>query len=181
MRQSRWEEDVLINNHTSVWGSWWSDGRWGYACCHSLVKNSVCTGEAGKRAVDESTASAVPAEEGQQPKSLVAQKAEQEAAKTEVQRLEEARQKAVQKDAKLREALVEEDRRARRGDADEDGHDDDDDRGTTKKRKYHSFSAGSSEITDEQLEAYKLKRIHREDPMKDFLTEEDGNSSSSKR
>lgn len=49
-RRSRWEEDVLVNNHTSVWGSWWHDGHWGYACCHSLVKNSICTGEAGKQA-----------------------------------------------------------------------------------------------------------------------------------
>ncbi|KAJ9618302.1 mRNA splicing protein [Taxawa tesnikishii (nom. ined.)] len=46
-------EDVLINNHTSVWGSWWRDFKWGYACCHSTVKNSFCTGEAGKQAFEE--------------------------------------------------------------------------------------------------------------------------------
>ena len=32
----------------SVWGSFWDSGRWGYDCCHSFVKNSYCTGEAGK-------------------------------------------------------------------------------------------------------------------------------------
>jgi pre-mRNA-processing factor SLU7 len=50
--RSRYEEDVLNNNHTAVWGSWWHDGTWGYACCHSLVKNSYCTGaaEGGLRA-----------------------------------------------------------------------------------------------------------------------------------
>lgn len=42
--QSRYEEDVLINNHPSVWGSWWQDGTWGYACCHQTIKNSYCTG-----------------------------------------------------------------------------------------------------------------------------------------
>ena len=26
--RSRYEEDVLINNHTAVWGSWWHDGQW---------------------------------------------------------------------------------------------------------------------------------------------------------
>jgi hypothetical protein len=26
--KSRYEEDVLINNHTAVWGSWWADGQW---------------------------------------------------------------------------------------------------------------------------------------------------------
>ncbi|KAK9767928.1 mRNA splicing protein [Basidiobolus ranarum] len=40
--KSKYEEDVYINNHTSVWGSYWEDGRWGYKCCHSSVKNSYC-------------------------------------------------------------------------------------------------------------------------------------------
>lgn len=51
--KSKYPEDVLINNHTSVWGSWWSDFKWGYACCHSTVKNSYCTGEMGKQAAKE--------------------------------------------------------------------------------------------------------------------------------
>jgi pre-mRNA-processing factor SLU7 len=50
--KSKYPEDVLLNNHTSVWGSWWSDFRWGYACCHSFIKNSYCTGEEGKRAFE---------------------------------------------------------------------------------------------------------------------------------
>lgn len=48
--KSRYEEDVYINNHTTVWGSFWKDGQWGYKCCHSTIKNSFCTGEAGKAA-----------------------------------------------------------------------------------------------------------------------------------
>ncbi|KAK1252573.1 hypothetical protein MKX08_003760 [Trichoderma sp. CBMAI-0020] len=48
--KSKYAEDVLINNHTSVWGSWWSNFKWGYACCHSFIKNSYCTGEEGKEA-----------------------------------------------------------------------------------------------------------------------------------
>lgn len=44
---SKYEEDVHPGNHTSVWGSWWSDGQWGFACCHATHKNSYCTGEAG--------------------------------------------------------------------------------------------------------------------------------------
>ncbi|PGH08314.1 pre-mRNA-splicing factor slu7 [Helicocarpus griseus UAMH5409] len=51
--KSRYAEDVFINNHTSVWGSWWSNFTWGYACCHSTVKNSYCTGEEGKTAFQE--------------------------------------------------------------------------------------------------------------------------------
>ncbi|EST09219.1 Pre-mRNA splicing Prp18-interacting factor [Kalmanozyma brasiliensis GHG001] len=47
--KSRWEEDVLENNHTQVWGSWFymEAAEWGYACCRSRVWNSYCTGEAG--------------------------------------------------------------------------------------------------------------------------------------
>ena len=51
--KSKYAEDVLNNNHTSVWGSWWHNFQWGYACCHSTVKNSYCTGEEGKRAFEE--------------------------------------------------------------------------------------------------------------------------------
>jgi pre-mRNA-processing factor SLU7 len=51
-QKSKYPEDVLLNNHTSVWGSWWSNFQWGFACCHSTVKNSYCTGEAGRLAFE---------------------------------------------------------------------------------------------------------------------------------
>lgn len=51
--KSKYVEDVLINNHTSVWGSWWFNFQWGYDCCHSMIKNSYCTGEEGKLAFEE--------------------------------------------------------------------------------------------------------------------------------
>ena len=50
VRRSRDDEDVRVNSHTTVWGIWWSDGAWGYACCHSTTKNSYCTGAAGEAA-----------------------------------------------------------------------------------------------------------------------------------
>lgn len=46
--KSIYEEDVFINNHKSVWGSYWKDFCWGYKCCHSFIKNSYCTGDIGK-------------------------------------------------------------------------------------------------------------------------------------
>jgi pre-mRNA-processing factor SLU7 len=51
--RSKYAEDILTNNHTSVWGSWWKDFTWGYACCHSTVKNSYCTGDAGREAFEK--------------------------------------------------------------------------------------------------------------------------------
>ncbi|KAL1894484.1 mRNA splicing protein [Ceratocystis pirilliformis] len=52
--KSRYTEDVFPNNHTSVFGSWWTNFKWGYDCCHSFVMNSYCTGEDGKRAWENS-------------------------------------------------------------------------------------------------------------------------------
>ncbi|EAT33756.1 AAEL013978-PA [Aedes aegypti] len=46
--RSQYEEDVFTNNHTSVWGSFWKDGVWGYKCCESTIKNSYCVGDNGK-------------------------------------------------------------------------------------------------------------------------------------
>ncbi|VDL14797.1 unnamed protein product [Hymenolepis diminuta] len=48
MVKSHYEEDVYPKNHKSVWGSYWYAGQWGYRCCHSLIKESYCTGEKGK-------------------------------------------------------------------------------------------------------------------------------------
>lgn len=51
--RSRYEEDVYPGNHSSVWGSFWASGRWGYACCRQFVKNSYCTGKSGIVAQEE--------------------------------------------------------------------------------------------------------------------------------
>ncbi|KAF9889778.1 mRNA splicing protein [Aspergillus nanangensis] len=51
--KSKYPEDILSNNHAFVWGSWWHNFEWGYACCYSTVKNSYCTGEDGKKAFEE--------------------------------------------------------------------------------------------------------------------------------
>lgn len=53
---SRYKEDVFPGNHSSVWGSWWHAGRWGYRCCHATARNAWCTGEAGVRAEAEKEA-----------------------------------------------------------------------------------------------------------------------------
>lgn len=40
---------VYDQNHTTIWGSWYdlASGNWGYACCHSTIPNTYCTGRAG--------------------------------------------------------------------------------------------------------------------------------------
>ncbi|KAG5648602.1 mRNA splicing protein [Asterophora parasitica] len=56
--KSKYPEDVLVNNHTCVWGSWFdpSAATWGYACCHSIIHISYCSGTAGIEAAQASTA-----------------------------------------------------------------------------------------------------------------------------
>ena len=39
-------EDVYVNGHTAVFGSYFSDGKWGYACCRQLGKDCYCTNPA---------------------------------------------------------------------------------------------------------------------------------------
>ncbi len=50
--RSRYEEDVHPGNHTSIFGSYYAEGKWGFKCCHSFVRNSYCTGAAGKQATE---------------------------------------------------------------------------------------------------------------------------------
>ena len=51
--KSKYPEDIFLQNHSAIWGSWWSNFQWGYMCCHSTTKNSYCTGEEGRRAMEE--------------------------------------------------------------------------------------------------------------------------------
>ncbi|KAH7701118.1 Zinc knuckle family protein, partial [Aphelenchoides avenae] len=51
--KSRYEEDVFPNNHTSIWGSYFKNGQWGYKCCHQFLKNTYCIGERGFQLEDE--------------------------------------------------------------------------------------------------------------------------------
>ncbi|KAK1402897.1 Pre-mRNA-splicing factor SLU7 [Heracleum sosnowskyi] len=50
--KSKYEEDVYLNNHTTVWGSWRNNHRWGYKCCKQLIQNSYCTGASGIEAAN---------------------------------------------------------------------------------------------------------------------------------
>ena len=40
--RSKYIEDEFVNNHCSVWGSYYVDGRWGYSCCKITDRNGYC-------------------------------------------------------------------------------------------------------------------------------------------
>lgn len=149
--RSKYEEDVYANNHTSVWGSWWKDHQWGYRCCKQLTRNSYCTGAAGIEAAEAA---------GELMKANIARK---EAIGDMPPPVEEKRlatwgtdipDDLVLDEKLLADALKKEDARKREV-RDE------------RKRKYNV--KWNDEVTAEDMEAYRMKKVHHDDPMKDFL------------
>lgn len=47
-----YKEDVLLQDHTSVWGSWYdpTQKKWGYICCKSTVKTVCCSAAVAAKA-----------------------------------------------------------------------------------------------------------------------------------
>ena len=182
---------VYINNHTHVWGSWYdpSTSSWGYACCHSTIHISYCTGQAGIEAAASSSAknllasSSRPAETVPRPVETV------EESSTDAEERRRAAKNAFGKERvgegevqfdkeRLAQALKEEKKRKARGD----------DGGRLGKR---AKGDGSYEVTEEQLgkdrshyavvrvlvlivgtEAYRVTRNRMEDPMANYVDEE---------
>lgn len=149
--RSKYAEDVYTNNHTSVWGSWWRDFQWGYACCHSTVKNSYCTGEAGKTAFEE---------------------AEKRRTGDEFTELPSGHNDNEDRD---RDHTSDQQRGRRSGagrtdnERDRDEKDDDEKTTTTTtlhKRTLHEMQQG---VTEEELETYKRTRAAADDPMAKLL------------
>jgi hypothetical protein len=103
--KSKYAEDVLINNHTSVWGSWWSNFTWGYACCHSTTKNSYCTGDAGKAAFEQAEKLRTAADVDEVPRAVAWK--EEEALEEHVPNAVHSDQKAKQDAASRKRTLQE--------------------------------------------------------------------------
>lgn len=161
--RSKYEEDVLVNNHTAVWGSWYqaSTGKWGFACCHSTLYGSYCSGEAGIEASEAATAQNLL----NPPKSLL---------ETHLEAGGKGKEKAKAGDdpsfskkrlgdvdvsldkEKLQRAIAEEKKR-KKGELEDDGSD--------KKRRYNG---GNLDVTEEELEAYRMQRSNYEDPMANY-------------
>ncbi|ACI65401.1 predicted protein, partial [Phaeodactylum tricornutum CCAP 1055/1] len=144
---SKYEEDILSNGHTTVWGSYFHKGafQWGYADDHSLLKASYCTGENGRIANDE-------ANEMRYGTGVAGARNESKLSSAPVNRSKlygEANPKAQLDEAKLKEALSKE--------VPKEIVDD-------RKRKYHSMNA-EVEMTEEDMEAYRLLKDRKSDPM----------------
>ncbi|KAJ1127983.1 hypothetical protein NDU88_006376 [Pleurodeles waltl] len=172
--RSKYEEDVLINNHTSIWGSYWKDFRWGYSCCHSFVKFSYCTGEAGKEiaGTDICELEEEPAVEEimTKPKTLVEMHLDKlNDDKKKKKKKKKKHKKGTDSDSdneerskreKLKKALNAEEARLK--------HVQELLQMDERKRAYNSLYE-SKEPTEEEMEAYRMKRQRPDDPMASFL------------
>ncbi|KAI0051883.1 pre-mRNA-splicing factor SLU7 [Auriscalpium vulgare] len=170
--RSKYAEDAYINNHTAVWGSYYdvASSQWGYKCCHSLVHISYCTGDAGKEASQASSAQnllkASVAVDNAPPKSMVDAHLE----KSEADRKGKGKQRAGELDVeaeqgKLSEALSEEKKRKSRAD-------EGDGRFATKKSKGEAHEGKKFDVTEDELESYRMNRRMAEDPMANYVDQE---------
>ncbi|KIW63463.1 hypothetical protein PV04_10299 [Phialophora macrospora] len=149
--RSKYREDLFTNNHTSVWGSWWRDFTWGYACCHSTVRNSYCTGEEGRRAWEES--------EGLRTGQSLSQIENGGETKEEVQVEVESQQDGQPVDERTEtgdEGAVETTSLGHKMKPPT----------AAKKRTLQELQSG---ISEEELEAYKRNRLAADDPMAGML------------
>ncbi|KAH9832181.1 pre-mRNA-splicing factor SLU7 [Rhodofomes roseus] len=171
--KSKYPEDVFVNNHTAVWGSWYdaASGVWGYACCHSIIHLSYCTGLAGIEAAQASTAknllaSSLATDASPPPESVPRSKETAEDRKKKAEELFSKKRLgegdlALDKD-RLTQAMQEERKRKARGGEDED-----------RQGKRQKGGQGSShEVSQEELEAYRMNRRMMEDPMADYVDAE---------
>ena len=178
--RSRYEEDVYLNNHTAVWGSYWENGAWGYKCCRAFIKNSWCCKqslpaeliepvastaghEREETAVEEREASVEKEKsvEGSSSSSSSSDDEKRRSKKRAKKRKKKKKQKDKQKTKdKLQLALEAEDKRTEEFEemmtVDE------------RKRKYNSMYEAKAP-TEEEMEAFKIKRLREEDPMSQFM------------
>uniref|UniRef100_A0A673TSK4 Pre-mRNA-splicing factor SLU7 n=1 Tax=Suricata suricatta TaxID=37032 RepID=A0A673TSK4_SURSU len=168
---SKYEEDVKIHNHTHIWGSYWKEGRWGYKCCHSFFKYSYCTGEAGKETAnsEECVINDLTGEESmKKPQTLM--EMHQEKLKEDKKKKKKKKKKhrksssdsddEEKKHEKLKKALNAEEARLL--------HVKEIMQIDERKRPYNSIYE-TREPTEEEMEAYRMKRQRPDDPMASFL------------
>ncbi|KAF8475676.1 Pre-mRNA splicing Prp18-interacting factor-domain-containing protein [Kalaharituber pfeilii] len=147
--KSKYAEDKYIGNHTSVWGSWWKNFQWGYACCHSVIKNSYCTGSEGIKANEEAEALRTGRlNETKRIEDLKETKNTQEQEK-------EQDQEALESQGKLNNCPNNNSENNKQ----EDKHE-------KAKRKHAEMIGG---VTEEELEEYRRQKKMFDDPMAAFL------------
>jgi len=160
--RSKYPEDVYVNNHTSVWGSWYdmASSLWGYACCHSIVHISYCTGEAGRQAAAASSAQTLLTGSGSPPEDPTSNSPFEGGGDKERQRRTNVEVEAEQG------KLAEERKRKERAN-------DGDDRFSKKSKNEEALESKKFDVTEDELEKYRRGKNRMEDPMADYVDSAD--------
>jgi pre-mRNA-processing factor SLU7 len=162
--RSRYPEDVLSGNHTAVWGSFWAAGEWGYACCRSHVRASYCTGAAGLAAAADAGARMAANVAAKEARDAAAEAAAADgsaaaapppAPPRKVNWGSDVPDDVALDPAKLAAAL------AAQAARDAAPHVTDE-----RKRGYNSLRGAGEEVTEEEMEAWRLKRAREDDPQR---------------
>lgn len=226
--------ELFDGNHANPYGSWAdpATGKIGYECCHSTIKNSYCTGQAGKEAANASNILAISAP-SKEASGSTERARDQEASSSSKRRSRRSRSRSAsfssdyssdsyyssddsrdkrsrhdhkrhrrhakgyssKKDfgegdvsqrldkGKLRDALKHEEHRLKENADDKETQKPDwlleaEAINSRNKDKYRSLRGGQDtdqDVTEEQLEAYRMKNRNRtEDPMANYRDEEEG-------
>lgn len=162
--RSKYQEDVYVHGHTQIYGSFFEKGQWGYKCCRALQKQAYCTGIAGRSGANVPM-KAPPVEEEEkedveEPKSLMELHQERMVGvrKEKKKKEQEDIENPLAREERLKKVLVDmEEQEAKEAAIAKDD----------RKRSYNSM-AEVAEPTEEQMEAYKLKKHMAQDPMSKF-------------
>ena len=180
--RTKYEEDVLDQNHTAVWGSFYNirTRKWGYGCCHSTDRNCYCIGAKGKelnalesnplleakQMLEKSNASTSDKQkDASSSKKTTAKSGSTKAGlvnRSDVYGEYDAKKGLELDESKVRAAME----RIQRED-NQDSEPVDRGSGGGQKRKGGGYSSMSAEVevTPEEMEAYRRVKSKRDDPM----------------
>jgi len=200
--RTKYEEDVMINNHTAVWGSYYArrTSSWGYACCHSCLKSSYCVGKKGieieqsatplftgtnanKSSTTATTASTTATNTvGKNAVNPYSSKAIQRSGASELFGEATSTKDSNTNNAgkmnldvaqlqKLKETLRANNSNNNNDNGSEEESKASESEGNGIKRGYNSMQ--SVEMSQEDMEVYRLKRVKADDPMANYVDEDD--------
>jgi len=163
---SKYEEDVYRNNHTSVWGSYWEAGKWGYQCCRQFSRNSYCLGGSAKAKAPQIEQSHAEKEKSFAESQVAIRREQEQRQLLEQMRRMNEEMLQNEEDTTRREEEDKKETQRRKREREELALMDEiqDDR----RRKYNSGRL-DCDVTEAELEEYRKTVVHEADPMRQFL------------
>eukprot|EP01032_Pedospumella_encystans_P012337 gene12337-14280_t len=171
--RTKYDEDVYVNNHTSVWGSYYNRARavWGYHCCHSGLRNSYCTGAKGRQANDAANSEAMDAFQARKMLDSNPKRAAEGASASALTKRSDIFGESNAASAGAIDATKLEKARRRAEEESNGGSASTAASGEERKRGYNSMQ--NVEVSVEDMEVYRMKRTKADDPMSALMDSEE--------